>query len=170
MYEMGSAMLNGAGVEQYEISNFARAGYESRHNVKYWRRDAYVGFGLDAHSMLHRAADSVRFRNTDDLDEYMAQGGPLPLLPRDTREVESIDREAAFEESLFLGLRMNAGVDLSALSERFGDGLAASIAAAVNETQEAGLLEQCGSRLRLTAHGRMASNEVFSRLLIPAVA
>ena len=60
-YEIACERLNGAGIEQYEISNFARAGHEARHNLKYWTRQPYLGFGVDAHSMLHSAAGAIRF-------------------------------------------------------------------------------------------------------------
>ena len=173
-YEAGCEMLDAAGVRQYEISNFARDGHASRHNVKYWRRLPYIGFGLDAHSMLPAGDGAVRFQNTDDLNAYMgdgASGGPLGLVQsRVTRqEPEFIGREAAFEESLFLGLRLNEGVSLDMLRESFGGVLLASVMPGVEETREAGLLAVEGERVRLTAKGRMASNEVFSRLLVPAV-
>jgi oxygen-independent coproporphyrinogen-3 oxidase len=174
-YEIGCEILDAAGVRQYEISNFAREGHESRHNVKYWQRLPYIGFGLDAHSMLPASEGAVRFQNTDDLDDYMSDGansglmGILQARPR-TIEVDLIGREAAFEESLFLGLRMNEGVDLDALRKTFGGVLVASVMPGVTETREAGLLSVEGDRMRLTAKGRMASNEVFSRLLVPAVA
>ncbi|WP_157466588.1 radical SAM family heme chaperone HemW [Edaphobacter aggregans] len=174
-YEAGCEMLDTAGVRQYEISNFAREGHESRHNVKYWRRLPYIGFGLDAHSMLPLHEGAVRFQNTDDLDVYMgdvASAGPLGTLQRVTAKPEAqfIGREAAFEESLFLGLRLNEGVRLDALRESFGGVLVASVMPGVEEAREAGLLVIDGERVRLTAKGRMASNEVFSRLLVPALA
>lgn len=170
-YELACGMLCEAGIAQYEISNFARAGHESRHNVKYWRRQPYIGFGLDAHSMLCGDNGAVRFQNTDDLDVYLAEDGPLPVLPRGDRvDPEWVGREAQFEESLFLGLRMNVGVDLAALRVEFGAALVESVVPAMHEVSEAGLLEMVDERVRLTARGRMASNEVFSRLLVPAMA
>jgi oxygen-independent coproporphyrinogen-3 oxidase len=173
-YEVGCEVLEAAGVRQYEISNFAKPGHESRHNTKYWRRQPYAGFGLDAHSMLHTLEEAVRFQNTDDLDIYMQDGGmqdggPLQLLRRGAApRPEFIHREAAFEESLFLGLRMNAGVDVASLRHEFGDVLLDGVMPAVAEVSEAGLLAVSDGRLRLTTRGRMASNEVFSRLLVSA--
>ena len=70
-YQQACAALDAAGVQQYEISNFARPGHRSRHNLKYWQRQPYVGFGLDAHSMLPTGTGAVRFANTSDLDEYL---------------------------------------------------------------------------------------------------
>ncbi len=181
-YEIGCEMLDQAGVKQYEISNFARDGYESQHNVKYWRRDPYVGFGLDAHSMLpmqNDALGAVRFQNADDLDVYMETGsryremaGPLTILSseKDLPETVLVGVEDAFEESLFLGLRMNEGIDLAALQRMFGGGRIQSVMPSLIEVCEAGLLNMDGERVRLTARGRMASNEVFSRLLVQPVA
>jgi oxygen-independent coproporphyrinogen-3 oxidase len=172
-YEVGCEMLGAAGMRQYEISNFAREGHGSRHNVKYWRRLPYVGFGLDAHSMLPMRDGAVRFQNTDDLEAYMGDqpsAGPLGILQegKSRRAAEFIGREAAFEESMFLGLRLNEGVSLDALREEFGGVLVASVMPGLVEAQEAGLIVVEGERVRLTSKGRMASNEVFSRLLVPA--
>lgn len=172
-YEVGCEMLGEGGVLQYEISNFARAGYESRHNTKYWRRQPYIGFGLDAHSMLPADAYAVRFQNADDLDVYMSgdKQAPLKMLRQDRcAEVRRVGREEAFEESLFLGLRMNAGVDLQVLRDAFGESMVESVIPAVHEAREAGFVVLDGDRLRLTLRGRMASNEVFSRLLVTRAA
>ena len=170
-YASACGWLEDAGVRQYEISNFAREGFESRHNVKYWRREPYLGFGLDAHSMLRAASGvgAVRRANTDDLDAYLAGEADLfGLRGSGAPVVEMIGREQGFEEALFLGLRMNVGVDLEALRVEFGDGLVRGAVEAVGEVEQAGLVEQVGGRLRLTARGRMVSNEVFGRLLVGA--
>jgi len=172
LYESGCAMLEQGGVRQYEISNFAREGHQSRHNLKYWLRQPYLGFGLDAHSMLPEGDEAVRFQNTDNLDAYMRWENRAELMNVFQREKELpkpelIDREAAFEESMFLGLRLNEGVDLAALRKEFGGVLVASVIPGVAEARDAGLLLMEGERVWLTARGRMASNEVFSRLLVP---
>ncbi len=173
-YEMACERLDAASVRQYEISNFAYEGYQSRHNLKYWKRQPYIGFGLDAHSMLPAAAGAVRFANTDDLDSYLGEArGPLELLPRNQAhrpEAEYLGREEAFEESLFLGLRLTEGVRLDMLREEFGDAILTAVMPAAFEARDAGLLAIERDCMRLTARGRMASNEVFSRLLIPAAA
>jgi oxygen-independent coproporphyrinogen-3 oxidase len=155
--------LEANGVRQYEISNFARKGHASRHNVKYWRREPYVGFGLDAHSMLRRGEGAVRWGNTDDLGRYEVQGSRSGV---GNPEVEQIGTEKGFEEAMFLGLRMNAGVDLEAIRAEFGAELMGGAVAALSDVEEAGLVQREGSWLRLTARGRMVSNEVFSRLLV----
>ncbi len=165
--------LSAAGISQYEISNFARPGGESRHNLKYWHRAPYIGFGLDAHSMLHAAGSrtkAIRWANSDDLDAYL---GPDPANPLAARfqpsvepEVDRIDEDAAFEETMFLGLRLIQGVDLDQIQADYGSARIQSMLEALREVEEAGLVERKGSRLQLTAKGRMISNEVFSRLLL----
>ena len=180
-YAEACEWLTQAGIRQYEISNFARSGYESRHNIRYWKRGPYLGFGLDAHSMLRSGVCGVRWANGDDLDAYLAEAGNrkqgtgnrigeevLRVIPAgSTRpQLEWIAREQAFEEAMFLGLRMNAGVDLDALRTEFGEELVAGARAAVVEMEEAGLMVREGSRVQLTRNGQMVSNEVFSRLLV----
>jgi oxygen-independent coproporphyrinogen-3 oxidase len=176
-YQQACTSLDTAGVPQYEISNFARPDHQSRHNLKYWKRQPYVGFGLDAHSMLIAGAGAVRFANSSDLDEYLgntAGATPFRLLESAPKaaatEVDVIGRDEAFEESLFLGLRLNEGVDLNHLRGQFGDAMLRNAMPALLEVRDAGLLEMSFDRMRLTAHGRLVSNEVFSRLLIPSAA
>jgi len=175
-YQEACASFHAAGVHQYEISNFARPGYRSRHNLKYWQREPYIGFGLDAHSMLRSGEEAVRFANTSDLDEYLGNAAeitPFRLLesaPSVAPPVDVIGHEEAFEESLFLGLRLNDGVDLDTLRGQFGDAILRDAMPALLEVRDAGLLEVSSDCIRLTPHGRLASNEVFSRLLVPSAA
>ena len=169
-YLEACASLAAAGVAHYEISNFARQGFRSRHNMKYWRREPYLGFGLDAHSMLHTSArpvpfqSAVRFQNGDDLDAYLGDG-KLPLLAA-RLEPAIVQGDEAFEEAMFLGLRLNEGVELGALREEFGSRLVNGVLPALRELQEAGLVDQAGDRFRLTDQGRLVSNEVFERVLV----
>jgi oxygen-independent coproporphyrinogen-3 oxidase len=157
LYEMACEELNVAGIRQYEISNFAREGCESRHNLKYWTRQPYFGFGVDAHSMLERAdGNAVRFSTSDSLEEYVA-GAPLKRY--------SVDRRAAMEERFFLGLRLNRGVDLEAVFAEFGEDAVTQFSETIAGLDSAGLLERQGSVIRLTARGRLLSNEVFERFL-----
>ena len=151
--------LEAAGIAQYEISNFARPGAESRHNLKYWTRQPYLGFGVDAHSMLPAldpAFEAVRFSTPDSLDDYLA-GKPGTMIP--------VAREAALEEAFFLGLRLNRGVDLEEVAARFGAAALESARPAIVRAVENGLLEQTGNRIRLTPRGRLLSNEVFAGFL-----
>lgn len=176
-YQQACTLLDAAGVYQYEISNFARTGHRSRHNLKYWQRQPYVGFGLDAHSMLHAGEGAVRFANTSDLDQYLGNAvevTPFRMMESVERatvsEVDVVEREEAFEESLFLGLRLVEGVDLNSLRSQFGEGMLQDAMPALLEVRDAGLLELNADRIRLTPQGRLVSNEVFSRLLVTAPA
>ena len=161
-YETACARLNAAGVEQYEISNFARAGFESRHNLKYWTRQPYLGFGVDAHSMLPagerlcaQGAESIRLATTDDYDRFFA--GP-------EWKTSAVSEEQAIEESFFLGLRLNRGVDMGNVREEFGS-IADKYGPAIRELVVEELLRQSGENLSLTPRGRLLSNEVFQRFI-----
>jgi putative oxygen-independent coproporphyrinogen III oxidase len=157
LYLVACEGLESAGVTQYEISNFARAGFESRHNLKYWTRQPYVGFGVDAHSMLRAAGDTdaVRYATPDSLEQYLA-GAPLIRT--------GISRRAALEECFFLGLRLSSGVDLGGLAAQYGDTVA-TLTCEIDELVEGGLMLRDGNIIRLTARGRLLSNEVFGRFL-----
>ncbi len=160
-YEAACEWLEAVGLHQYEISNFAREGGQSRHNRKYWEREPYLGFGLDAHSMLRAGLGGVRWANADEMDAYVGLMGTRGF----ERTVDRIGREAAFEEELFLGLRLVDGVDLKAIEAQYG-----MATDALDELEEAGFVRMDGSRLKLTSRGRMASNEAFERLLVGAIA
>jgi oxygen-independent coproporphyrinogen-3 oxidase len=160
LYERACERLNAAGVSHYEISNFARAGSESRHNLKYWTRQPYLGFGVDAHSMLKASSkenEAVRFATPDVLEEYVA-GGVLKSTP--------VPRQDALEEAFFLGLRLNTGMDLEALRTEFGAEAIGPYNSAIGELVRAGLMEKSEDRVRLTSRGRLLSNEVFERFLL----
>jgi oxygen-independent coproporphyrinogen-3 oxidase len=180
LYSHACEVLDRAGIRQYEISNFAREDCASRHNLKYWTRQPYLGFGVDAHSMLwassdpyvllradHEAADpsrpcavtaadidAIRFATPDSLDDYLA-GAPFTRTP--------VSRRAALEEEFFLGLRLVRGIDLAQIGERYC--LNNDLLATINALTELGLLQQQGSTIRLTHRGRLLSNEVFQRFL-----
>jgi oxygen-independent coproporphyrinogen III oxidase len=152
--------LRSAGVAQYEISNFAREHLESRHNLKYWTRRPYLGFGVDAHSMLPFVTSNiaaVRFAYSDSLEQYMSGMPP---------QLTAVSPQAALEESCFLGLRLNHGINLLELSEQFGDEATKNVPAAIAELVEAGLLKQRKDFLCLTPRGRLLSNEVFERFIL----
>jgi putative oxygen-independent coproporphyrinogen III oxidase len=158
-YVAACGRLQAAGIPQYEISNFAREGYESHHNLKYWTRQPYFGFGVDAHSMLRSVGsefDAVRFAPGDSLEQYM-RGRSLDRTP--------VTAQAALEEGFFLGLRLNQGVNLVELSRKHGDKAVEQSCAAITELVSGGLIERRGDTIRLTERGRLVSNEVFERLL-----
>ena len=113
MFEEAAARLEGGSLPQYEISNFASCGRESKHNLKYWLRRPYLGIGLDAHSMLRSAAGrTMRFGYDDDLAEFLAGSTPW--------ESQWLTRRAELEEAWFLGLRLAKGVSLGGLQAEFG--------------------------------------------------
>jgi oxygen-independent coproporphyrinogen-3 oxidase len=155
-YEQACARLNEAGIVQYEISNFTRPGMESKHNLKYWTRQPYIGFGMDAHSMLESPGGAVRISTPDSLDEYMA-GAPLSRT--------ALSAHAALEETFFLGLRLARGVDLKAVGALFGVDAAGIFSGTIGDLQLCGLLERQSDTIRLTSRGRLLSNEVFERFI-----
>ncbi|MGB9120195.1 MAG: radical SAM family heme chaperone HemW [Candidatus Angelobacter sp.] len=160
-YETACERLNAAGIQQYEISNFAREGFESKHNLKYWTRQPYLGFGVDAHSMLPsrtQGIESMRLATSDDYDRFFVAAD---------FKTSAVSAEQALEESYFLGLRLNRGVDLGNLREEFGKA-ADKFGATIDELLEDGLLIRSGENLRLTNRGRLLSNEVFGRFIAEA--
>jgi oxygen-independent coproporphyrinogen-3 oxidase len=162
MYETAIARLDSAGIKQYEISNFARAGFESRHNLRYWQRSPYLGLGLDASSMLRDTQREfvLRATTTDDLKGYL-EGDT-------TRETTWLDLERQVEEAWFLGLRTNAGVDPAGLEEEFGRELTEAFIGVAERLADDGLLSKEEARFRLTPRGRLISNDVFQEFLAEA--
>jgi oxygen-independent coproporphyrinogen III oxidase len=157
LYETAIAALATHGLRQYEISNFARPGSQSRHNVKYWQRKPYLGFGLDAHSMVRTRHNSVlRFCNPAELAEY--QNG----VQEDARQ---LSRSEELEEAWFLGLRLNEGVVWQALAGEFGQDQVAAFEPVVRDLCELDLLHDQDGVVRLTRRGVLFSNEVFARFL-----
>jgi len=159
MYTQSIERLNTAGLEQYEISNFCRPGFQSRHNLRYWRRRPYLGLGLDASSMLAANEDHriLRSTTTDDLTAYLAGAEPV--------ETTWLTPAQQHEEAWFLGLRLNAGVDVAAVQREFGAAMVESALKVVVRLVEAGLLVSDGKTVRLTAQGRLLSNNVFQEFL-----
>jgi oxygen-independent coproporphyrinogen-3 oxidase len=154
--------LEARGIAQYEISNFARPGSESRHNLKYWTRQPYLGFGVDAHSMLLSAtpeADAVRFATVDVLEKYVAGSAA---------QKTAVSLTAALEEWFFLGLRLNRGVDLREIASDFGRQAVDNLRPAIEELLHDELLQRDGDRIRLTPRGRLLSNDVFQAFLAPS--
>ncbi len=158
LYEDACEFLEDNGFVQYEISNFARdIEHQSRHNRKYWERAPYLGFGLDAHSMLlHPDGNAVRFANADELDEYDAGAGS---------EITEVGGREAFEESVFLGLRLNEGLSVACLHERFPAAWVRGCEERVGCLAGEGLMLVDDGQWKLTRRGRLVSNEVFGELL-----
>jgi oxygen-independent coproporphyrinogen-3 oxidase len=158
MYEIACERFYAAGIQQYEISNFARPGFESKHNLKYWTRQPYLGFGVDAHSMLGALSGdgAVRFSNPDVLDGYIRS---------DVGESSIVSQDLALQEEFFLGLRLNRGMNLEVLSESFGDRAVAGYRTIVSDLISTGVLLLDGNGIRLSARGRLLSNEVFQNFI-----
>jgi len=153
-YETAQELLCRMGYHHYEISNWAKPGFESRHNLKYWRREPYLGFGAGAHSF----SGVERWANAHDAAAYVSalQGGQLPV-----EQLEKVTARQALEEELFLGLRQLDGIDISRIEREYDVKLAERFAPLAS----AGLVERNGDVVRL-APGRLSiSNEVFVELL-----
>ena len=152
MYEVMLDILASAGYEQYEISNFARPGYESRHNSKYWTLDPVYGFGVLAHSFDGRQ----RYANERDTAKYVEL-----IETSASAEVVREDIDIA-SEFIFLGLRLEKGIDLAEYSLRFGIDLAKKYETELGEMHDNELIETVDGRLRLSRKGKLFSNEVFA--------
>lgn len=162
MYEDATERLNAAGVFQYEISNFARDGFQSRHNLRYWERRPYLGLGLDASSMAFESGETLqphmlRWKTTDDLGAYQDA--------TDSAETAWLSPDRQHEEAWFLGLRLNSGVNPRALAQEFGSERVGAALQAVDRLVENGLLFREQESVRLTSRGRLLSNDVFEEFL-----
>ncbi|HXW54477.1 MAG TPA: radical SAM family heme chaperone HemW [Candidatus Cybelea sp.] len=161
-YECACERLARAGYQHYEISNWALPGMHSRHNLKYWRREPYLGFGAGAHS-FH---SGVRWSNVHDPGRYVTCLDQA-ISPRETSE--EVTLEQALDEEFFLGLRQLEGIELDRIESAYrGNGLGdrlRSRRARIADLQQQGLVEFDGRRLRLAASRLTVSNEVFVALL-----
>jgi len=152
MYELMLDRLAAAGYEQYEISNFSRPGFESRHNTKYWRLDPVLGFGVSAHSF----DGSQRYANERDTAKYVSL-----IEANITAEVMREDTDCA-SEFIFLGLRLEKGIDLAEYELRFGIDLLAKYSAEIDDLTSSQLVEIVDGRMRLSRTGKLFSNNVFA--------
>jgi putative oxygen-independent coproporphyrinogen III oxidase len=155
MYEAAMERLESGGYEQYEISNVARPGRRSRHNIKYWSDGEWIGFGSGAHST--RAG--VRSKNVSSTEEYVQriQTGQLTAV-----DVRRMTPDEQLGDALFTGLRLNDGIDLEAIGRRYGVDIWARFGADLAPFLEAGCLSHEGPRLRLTRKGMLLANDVMA--------
>jgi len=162
MFESADDLLDAHGYAHYEIANYARAGFRSRHNSGYWKRDGYLGLGAGAHSFLKDSGFGTRFSNAADLNEYSTalHNGALPL-----RDILPLSRADAMAESLFLGLRMSDGVLFSTFEQEFGAGLRDVFGKELAKLLKQELLAENSSGIRLTRRGMLLSNQVFQQFL-----
>lgn len=153
-YEMAQEELGPAGYRHYEISNWAKPGFESKHNLKYWEREPYLGFGAGAHSF----SITQRWANAHDAVAYVSaiESGRLPV-----EQLESVTAEQALEEELFLGLRQLRGIDVTRIEKEYGVVLSGRF----EPLARAGLVERDGDVVRLAEKRLSVSNEVFVELM-----
>jgi oxygen-independent coproporphyrinogen-3 oxidase len=151
MYELMLDKVAAGGYEQYEISNFARPGFESRHNSKYWRLEPVYGYGVSAHSF----DGFQRYANERDTAKYVQR-----IEEFGTAEAMR-ERTSAASEFVFLGLRLNKGIDLAEYKDRFSVDLQEKYSVELSELSDAGLIAIDGTDFRLTRRGMLFSNEVF---------
>ena len=153
-YELAQRELKSADYEQYEISNWAKAGFTSQHNLKYWRREPYLGFGAGAHSF----SGTHRWANLHDAASYVAA---ISAGKTAVQCVDLVTPELALEEELFLGLRKLAGIDLSRIRRQYGVDLEEKLF----RLASSGMIEREGNMLRLPADKLSVSNEIIVELL-----
>ncbi|WP_053364717.1 radical SAM family heme chaperone HemW [Bacillus sp. FJAT-27251] len=158
MYELLMEEMERHGLHQYEISNFARPGYESTHNLTYWNNEEYYGFGAGAHSYV----EGHRRSNYGPLKKYMEPlaKGELPL-----NDNHFVTRDERMEEEMFLGLRKTAGVSIRHFQEKFEQDLLGLFHEEINGLKARQLIEQEDGYLRLTRKGLFLGNEVFQAFL-----
>ena len=155
MYLSALERLDAAGYRQYEISNVARPGRESRHNLKYWQDGEWLGFGCGAHS----TRDGVRWKNVSATEEYVRR---VTLGESLVAERRAMTRDERLEEALFTGLRLTAGVDIDAAGARYGVDVWARFGTALQPYVDQALLVREGPRLRLTREGMLVANEIMA--------
>ncbi len=153
-YAVAQADLRAAGYLQYEISNWARPGFESLHNLKYWRREPYLGFGAGAHSF----SGKQRWANRHDAAAYVDS---ISSGASAVDSLEEVTSQAALEEEFFLGLRLLSGIDLRRVERQYGVRLHEK----VSQLAASGMVEMQGDLLRLPAGKLSVSNEVIVELL-----
>jgi oxygen-independent coproporphyrinogen-3 oxidase len=155
MYLTAMERLDAAGLAQYEISNVARPGRRSRHNLKYWTDGEWLGFGCGAHS----TRDGARWKNVSATEEYIARIQAGESVASDMRRLPAAER---LGDALFMGLRLSDGVDLSVIGERYGVDVWQRYRADLARFIDAGCLLREGARLRLTRPGMLLANDVMS--------
>jgi oxygen-independent coproporphyrinogen-3 oxidase len=158
MYDVLNVMLFDAGYMRYEISNFAKPGYECRHNLKYWHLQPYLGLGPAAVSFDGR----VRTKNSSDLDRYLelaARGQPPPC------EIETLDQAKLREEYIMMALRLGEGLSVGALEERFGFDIMKEKTREIESLVKSGHITLENGCIRLAKKALFISDEVIVRLI-----
>ena len=173
MYHMTKDILAVAGYGQYEISNYAQKGYECRHNIKYWERCNYIGFGIGAASLY----GEKRYTNISDIRQYMdillGDGDDVSQnidgeqrIEAIRTDVEELSREDEMSEYMFLGLRKTAGIDIADFKDKFGCDISKIYDKPIKDNIASGLLVHKGNRLYLSQRGIDISNTVMSDFIL----
>lgn len=177
IYKVTKGILEEYGYHRYEISNYAKEGYECRHNLGYWERKEYLGLGLGASSLINEQ----RFRNTADMGRYLemfktdgtaeeglfgADGGEAAFPCAGKEDIEMLSVQEQMEEFMFLGLRKMKGVSRTGFQKRFGKALEEVYLNQIKKLERQGLVESAGDDLRLTERGIDVSNYVFAEFLL----
>ena len=147
-------LLKNAGFEHYEISNFAKSGFESKHNLNYWNNEEYYGFGCGAHGYLN----GVRYGNKTKIEDYIEN----PLK----RNEERIETEKnRLEEEIFLGFRKMNGIDVSQINSKFGIEFEEKYFKILKKYEDLKLLEKTQNGYKLTPNGVLVSNTILAEFL-----
>ncbi|WP_033828366.1 radical SAM family heme chaperone HemW [Bacillus andreraoultii] len=158
MYKMIMEQMERHGYNQYEISNYTREGFESKHNIVYWDNEEYYGFGAGAHSYLN----SIRRSNLGPIKHYITQveKNELPV-----REEIPLTKKEQIEEEMFLGLRKNEGVSIQKFTNKYGQNPLEYYNTEIEKLTNDGLLTITDNYIKLTEHGRMLGNLVFQQFI-----
>jgi oxygen-independent coproporphyrinogen-3 oxidase len=162
MYEEAISTLTSAGFVHYEISNFARPGFECRHNITYWHNEPYFGFGSGATGFVPVTDYESRITNVASVDEYIRriQAGESPVECE-----EHLTGKPAMGETMFLGLRLLSGVEIDAFARRYGVLPQEAFPQEIANLTSRGLIEISHGQLRLTRRGLFLANDVFSEFV-----
>ena len=158
MYEDTAEILREYGYEQYEISNYAKSGFACRHNIGYWKRTDYLGFGLGAASLYH----GIRYHNTEDMEEYLKDSSEPAALRRDVQE---LSRQECQEEFMFLGLRMTQGISETEFEKTFGEGMPDKYKKILEKYEQSGFLENNQEWWYFSRKGIHVSNQILAEFL-----
>jgi len=159
MYYLANEILKDKGYERYEISNYARKGFESRHNITYWETRPYIGFGLGSHSYFN----GERFHNTYNMKKYISSKGQMHLL---REENELLTEEMKMEEFMFMGLRMTKGIEREEFRIRFKKDIDDIYKKEIESLKADKLLFEKDGRIALTERGTDISNMVFEKFIL----
>lgn len=163
MFVRAEEILENAGYIHYEISNYSLPGYESRHNINYWKRNEYIGVGAGAHSFLKDYKWGRRWENIRDPEEYMRG---ILTSGKAIYSLEVLSKREAIEEKIFLGLRLMEGIKLDDFFIEFGIPLYFLFNREIEELKEEGLILMENGYIKLTKRGIIFSDEVFSKFAL----